>query len=181
MKSKNLAFSSVFLVLMILGTYVKMLVPVVPITFQPLFAVLTGLVLGKKHGALTITAYIALGLIGLPVFSGGGGVEYIYSPTFGFILGFLLCAFGAGAILEILDKTLVAHLISAIVGVVLIYIVGIPYLYFIQNVYNGATRPFFYYIAVFALPYLPKDVLSAIVAGVLAHGLSRSNIFGIDV
>lgn len=46
--------------------------------------------LGRKLGLMTIASYIILGLLGLPVFSNGGGWQYINAPVFGYIVGYLL-------------------------------------------------------------------------------------------
>ena len=41
-------------------------------------------------------AYIALGLLGAPIFALGGGPLYLLSPTFGYLLGFLAAAYACG-------------------------------------------------------------------------------------
>ena len=46
--------------------------------------------LGRKLGFITIITFIIAGLIGLPLFSNGGGWHYINAPVFGYILGYLL-------------------------------------------------------------------------------------------
>ena len=51
---------------------------------------LAGLLLGSRLGALSVSLYTVLGLAGVPVFTGGGGLWYIFQPTFGYILGFII-------------------------------------------------------------------------------------------
>ena len=34
-------------------------------------------------------AYVGLGLAGLPIFNGGGGIQYVATPSFGYLLGFI--------------------------------------------------------------------------------------------
>src|SRR5699024_12851678 len=74
----------------------------VPITVQTFFAVLAGLVLGSRVGAFSMFVYMMLGLVGAPVFAQfKGGMGMLLSPTFGFILSFILIAYVAGKIREI--------------------------------------------------------------------------------
>lgn len=65
----------------------------VPITLQTFGVMLTGIVLGARRGALAVLLYVAVGLAGLPVFSGGaGGVAVVAKASFGYIVGFVLAA-----------------------------------------------------------------------------------------
>lgn len=69
----------------------------VPATFQSLTVALIAATLGARLGVATVALYIVEGLSGLPVFTNGGGLAYVMSPTFGFILGWLPMAFVIGA------------------------------------------------------------------------------------
>lgn len=65
----------------------------VPITVQTFTVALTGMVLGGWRGLAAGVLYTVLGLIGLPVFSGGrGGLAILASPSVGYILSFPLFA-----------------------------------------------------------------------------------------
>ena len=69
----------------------------VPITLQTFGVVLAGLVLGWRRGALAVLLYLAVGLAGVPVFSGGtGGLGVLAGPTVGYLIGFPLAAALAG-------------------------------------------------------------------------------------
>ena len=59
---------------------------------------LAGLLLGPVNGALAVVVYIVLGLIGLPIFTQGGGPGYIFQPSFGYIIGFAVAAYVNGKI-----------------------------------------------------------------------------------
>ena len=80
----------------------KIQVPVWPvhITLQSMVVALIAGALGWRLGVATVALYIAEGLAGLPVFSAGGGIGYIFSPSFGFIVGWLPMAFIAGFVAE---------------------------------------------------------------------------------
>lgn len=65
----------------------------VPYTFQTLFVLLAGALLGKRNGFLSMVLYLALGSLGAPVFAGASfGVARILGPTGGYLLGFPLAA-----------------------------------------------------------------------------------------
>lgn len=74
----------------------------VPITMQTFAVLLMGALLGSKRGALVIIAYLAEGAMGLPVFSTGPvmGLAALVGPKGGYLLGFVMCAFVVGYLLE---------------------------------------------------------------------------------
>lgn len=70
----------------------------VPVTLQPLFVILAGVMLGPRLGALSMGAYVVAGAMGAPVFAGGGaGLPWLLGPTGGYLLAAPLAAFVAGA------------------------------------------------------------------------------------
>lgn len=71
-RTKNLMYCSLFTALIAVGAFIKIPIPVVPFTLQFLFTTLAGLLLGSKMGAVSVIAYMVLGLVGLPIFSEGG-------------------------------------------------------------------------------------------------------------
>lgn len=69
----------------------------VPVTLQTMFVLLAGLVLGPRGGVIAMLLYMAAGIMGLPVFSGGkSGLAVFAGPTGGFLISFILMAFMAG-------------------------------------------------------------------------------------
>lgn len=96
MKTKDLVLCAMFVALIVVGAFIKVPVPVVPFTLQFLFTMLAGLLLGPVNGALAVVVYIVLGLVGLPIFTQGGGPGYIFQPSFGYIIGFAVAAYVTG-------------------------------------------------------------------------------------
>ena len=69
----------------------------VPITLQTFGVILAGLVLGWRRGGLAALLYLALGLVGLPIFAEGtGGVAVLSKPSVGYLLAFPVAAALAG-------------------------------------------------------------------------------------
>ncbi|WP_053956843.1 biotin transporter BioY [Inediibacterium massiliense] len=87
LKTNELILCALFSALISIGAFIKIPVPMVPFTLQFLFTNLSGLLLGKKLGSLSVGIYIVIGLLGLPIFTSGGGIGYIFEPTFGYIIG----------------------------------------------------------------------------------------------
>ena len=89
----TLTLSALFCTMICVGSFIKIPLPnLMPITLQTFFVLLTGLVLPVKASALATVTYMTLGLIGLPIFSGGGGLGYVLTPNFGFIIGFVVAS-----------------------------------------------------------------------------------------
>ncbi|UKA68686.1 biotin transporter BioY [Arthrobacter sp. FW306-05-C] len=69
----------------------------VPITFQTLAVMLTGLVLGPARAFAAVGLYTLLGLAGLPIFSQGrSGLAILAGPSAGYIIAFPVAAFVVG-------------------------------------------------------------------------------------
>ena len=69
----------------------------VPITFQTLAVMLTGLVLGPARGFAAVGLYTLLGLAGLPIFSQGrSGLAILAGPSAGYIIAFPIAAAAVG-------------------------------------------------------------------------------------
>lgn len=77
----------------------------VPITLQTFAIMLTGAVLGSKRGFLAVLLYLAVGMIGLPIFSGGSaGLAPFAGPSVGYIAAFPFAAAATGFIVERLPR-----------------------------------------------------------------------------
>ncbi len=167
--TKRLVSIGIFTALMIVSVFVKITLGPVPFTLQTLIALMAGIVLGKRDGAIAMLIYTIIGLIGLPVFSGGGGPGYVLAPTFGFILGFILAAFVSGLLyekLKIANKYL-KGILSTIIGALIVYLPGLIYFYLIMNNVVGKPFTIFGAISVAMLPFLIPDLVKGIIAGIL--------------
>ena len=83
---------AIFLALIIVGAFVKFPIGIVPVSMQFAFCMFASLMLGGTDALICVAIYVAMGLVGIPVFSAGGGIFYVLQPTFGYVLGFLIAA-----------------------------------------------------------------------------------------
>jgi biotin transport system substrate-specific component len=162
----NMILTGLFAALTSIGAFISIPVGPAPITMQLLFTLLSGMLLEARLGALSQILYTFMGLIGLPVFAGGtGGFSYIFAPSFGYVLGFIVAAFVVGKILENNEKpTLIKAFLTCILGIALIYAVGYPYLYLVLAKINGAPVTLAGLLKPAVLIFLPGDLLKSLIA-----------------
>ena len=165
----KIAVCAIFTALIAVGAFIKIPVPVCPFTLQTLFVALTGLMLGEKYGALSAAAYLALGLIGIPIFTQGGGIYYIFKPTFGYIIGFCLGAYVTGRVARGTSNPSFGRLFAAApAGIACVYLVGVPYYYLLCNLVINSPIAIGTVMLYCFLLTLPGDILSCVIAAFLA-------------
>lgn len=90
-----------FVVLIAAGAQLTVPMTPVPMTLQTFAVLLAGVALGPLKGVVAALLYLALGAMGLPVFSdGGGGLDAFTGPTAGYLIAFPLAAGLVGAVSE---------------------------------------------------------------------------------
>ncbi len=175
MKRRNLivtlTLSALFCTLICIGSFIRIPMPnMMPMTLQTFFVLLTGLLLPVKASTLATITYMVLGLIGLPIFSGGGGLGYVLLPNFGFIIGFVLATVIMSVLTQKLKKsTFWKYLVISLLGVIIIYIIGVLYFAFITNVYNNNNYSAIWFIQTVFLPFLPKEIICVILSSLSAY------------
>lgn len=174
MKIKDMLLVSLFTALMAVGAFVRIPFPLLPVTLQPFFCAFAGILLGSRLGALSQLVYLFLGLIGLPVFASGGGISYVLSPSFGFLVGFAAAAFVTGLISERQKKrSLPGNLAAVLAGLLVIYAVGIPYMYLILAFYLKKPEISLLYAVTTNIPYAVKDLILFFIVALSANPIIR--------
>ncbi|MCE5287176.1 MAG: biotin transporter BioY [Pelosinus sp.] len=164
---REMILVALFAALTAIGAFIQIPTPIVPYTLQFLFCAYSGILLGAKKGLYSQLLYVGIGLLGIPIFVNGGGPTYVLQPTFGFLLGFILCAYVIGKATEKFQASLsFAKLLSSILlGLFIVYLFGVSYLYAIVNLYLHKEMAIMQAIAVGFTPYiLPDIILSIIIA-----------------
>ncbi|NJL40142.1 MAG: biotin transporter BioY [Leptolyngbyaceae cyanobacterium RM2_2_4] len=98
------------------------------VNFQVGAVLLVGCLGGKRAAVLSQIAYLILGLTQFPVFTQGGGLDYIYQPSFGYLLGFIPGAWVCGSFAFRLPSRLESLAFSCLCGLFTIHATGLGYL-----------------------------------------------------
>jgi biotin transport system substrate-specific component len=143
MRTVDIVYCGMFATLMMIGANITAFAPFlviggVPITLQTFFAILAGLILGSRLGAISVLVYACIGLAGAPVFAQfGGGFGQILSPTFGFIIGFIISAYIAGKIVE-RYSSIKGYITASIMATIIGYIIGTNWMYVAYKLWANA-------------------------------------------
>jgi biotin transport system substrate-specific component len=159
-----LVYASLFGALTAVGAYISIPLYPVPVTLQTMFTILAGLLLTGRTAALSQVVYVLLGVIGLPVFSGGkAGLGVLFGPTGGYLIGFVIGALVVGWLRQTRkDASWPWHLLCAVAGIVVIY--GIGVLRLTQVAHLSLSKG----LIVGALPFLPGDAVKCAVSVLVA-------------
>ena len=142
----------------------------VPLTLQTLGIFTALFTLGGKRGAASVFLYVAIGAVGLPVFSGFmGGIGRLFDLTGGFIFGFLLAAV-LYIPLSRFSKNALGCLIVGGVCQLVIYASGV-FGYIIVSGVSGATVGVGAAALNCVLPYIIPDILKIFIAYVISKRL----------
>jgi len=181
LRTTDLTAAAMFVALMAVGANITSIAPFmvvggVPITLQTFFAILAGVVLGSRLGAIAMMVYAFVGLVGVPVFAQfGGGFGSFLKPTFGFIVSYVFTAFVTGYIIEKMKNTVGVFAFAALVGMAINYLFGTNWMYAAYKIWAAAPDGFTYKLAwLWMVVPLPKDIILAILAGVVGHRLKRT-------
>ena len=172
MSARKLVYTALFAALTAAGAFLRIPLGVSSITLQFLFTAMAGVLLGAGGGALSQAVYVALGLLGLPIFTAGGGFGYVLQPTFGFLLGLIPAAAVIGAMTR-RSTSPVRIALACVVGLAVLYAIGVPYMALILNGYMGKGMSVSGLLWAGMLPFLPGDAIKVVITAVLCPLLRR--------
>ncbi|MFB6218808.1 MAG: biotin transporter BioY [Halobacteriaceae archaeon] len=146
------------------------LAPNIPFTLQTLWVLLAGIVLGPVWGGTAFGLYVLTGLAGLPVFNDGGGLNYIFSDSGGYLVGFVaaaalvgLVAHGTGDLRDPTEIPVWRLAVAIAVGTVVTWFAG--GLWLVVGGYLGVSK---------TLSLTATFVPGAVLKGAVAIGIVRS-------
>ncbi|MFI8685066.1 biotin transporter BioY [Rossellomorea sp. NPDC077527] len=175
-KTRELVLCGLFAALMAVGANVSsfLMIGGVPVTLQLMFAIIAGGMLGSRVGAKAMLVYVALGLIGAPVFAQfRGGPSSILSPTFGFVLSFIVVAFVVGLVLT-RTRSFVGYVSAGVAALILNYIIGTNFMYLALTFWADAPSGFRYSVAWgWMVAYFPLDIIVTVVSMMVVQRLSK--------
>lgn len=169
-KTRDLTKMTLLTALLCISSYIIIPLPfsLASITAQTIIINLLAFLLKPKEAFIVVFLYLLLGLIGLPVFSGGtGGPGRLFGPTGGYLLGYLVAA------------TVIAYLkgqyfnpkkclfISIFIGMPLIYFFGASYMKMLTGMNLKST------ILTSVIPFIPLDIFKCFLATILAKAINK--------
>lgn len=166
--TQRIVLAALFAALMAVCSQIQIPLPMVPINLALFAAHLCGALLGAKWGALSISAYTLLGLVGVPVYAGfASGPAALFGKTGGYILGYILSAFLVGLLSRRIGFTFKGLCLSMLVGVVACYAFGTVWFMAVTGL-NLMTS-----LAYCVIPFLPGDAVKIALAALLALRLKK--------
>lgn len=169
MKIKNKTSSIVHIALMTALTiglsFVR--IPFYPVSFSlmTLAAMLAGIILPRWQAVASQVLYVVIGLIGLPIFTQGGGLGYIFNPTFGYILFLPFLTL----LVSLLYKKI--KIAGIILPAILLLIIGTSYYVVLFRLpFNKNLLTIFWS---FAIIFIPTEILKAVCAYFFGIKLKR--------
>ncbi len=147
----------------------------VPINLGTFGVFLTGGLLGKKYGCISILVYILLGIAGIPVFSGfRAGLSVLAGPTGGYIAGYLLAVFIIGLLTDKMSSdskrksaAIIKYALCMTLGLVACYTAGT--LWFMYSCHVPFTAAFISCV----LPFIAGDITKITAAVILVTRLKK--------
>ncbi|MDX9940366.1 MAG: biotin transporter BioY [Sphaerochaetaceae bacterium] len=175
MNLRRIIITALCAALIVVGAYTAIPIGPVPVTLQTAFVLLAGILAGKTIALASIATYLVLGVVGLPVFSGGvGGFAHLAGPTGGFLISWLVAGPLAGIFADrgfrkdpAGEKTTTGQLAwiiaGTITGTVALYLLGLPYLKMILRISWEEA------VAIGLLPFIAGDLIKIVSVVILGN------------
>lgn len=172
-KTRMMILAALFAALTAVGAFIRFPLGAMSVTLQFMFTAMAGVLLGAKWGAVSQTVYVVLGLVGLPVFTMGGGIGYVIQPSFGFLLGLIPTAWVIGRLTE-KENGHWRIALACLAGLAVLYLIGLPYMYLIMKLYLHKSITVWTAVKAGMLVYLPGDAIKIALTVLLYKPLRRA-------
>ena len=167
---RDMTLISLFSALIAITSFIAIPIGTLPVTLQTFGVFATLILLGGRRGSISVAVYIALGAVGLPVFSGfSGGLGRLFDAAGGFIFGFLAAALVFWLLSHLFGSTTVGTVISTVSAHLVLYAVGALWFFF---GYSDGTG-FFQTLTLTVLPYLLPDAIKLFLAIFLCEKIKK--------
>lgn len=144
----------------------------VPVTLQTFGVFSVAFFFGARKGIIAMLAYLAAGIAGLGVFSGGkAGIGAVLGPTGGYLVGFVFMAYFVGMMIEKgYGRSKWSVFSCMLVGEIILYAFGLAGLW----MYMGNVGLLNLLMAGF-VPFVAGDILKIFAAMALFPSLFRAS------
>jgi len=178
--------------LLIVGAQVSIPLPFspVPLTMQTLAVMLVAVVFKPLHALATVSIYVLMGTVGIPVFAGFRNFAAFASPTGGFIVSFLPAVFVMSLFVSLIQKRFhirykttttlitcsykynlaatritkyICLILTTILFTVIVYAFGASWFIIFTRNFAAYPRPILFGEALLlvTVPFLPGDAIKA--------------------
>ncbi len=152
-----------------LGTNLKANYVSLPSTWQVPLVLVCGIGLGPAAGTIATVAYLTIGIFHLPIFTNGGGLDYVSTPSFGYLIGFVPSAWICGKIVEKRKFEAIPDLtFTALIGLMTIHLCGIFFL-ILGSILGSWDRSLFILIRNYSISPLATQFLLTIPVGLISR------------
>ncbi|MBO6154835.1 MAG: biotin transporter BioY [Lachnospiraceae bacterium] len=141
----------------------------VPISLATLVVYLAAYILEPKWSVVSVAVYLLLGLVGLPVFSGGkAGVGTLVGPTGGYLIGYLFLALISGIFIHKVGNGIALSVVGMIIATAVLYLFGT--VWFVKMMDTDVA----YAMSVCVLPFIPGDIIKIVAATLLGKAVTKA-------
>lgn len=166
--TRQLALCAVFAALTAVCSQIQIPLAVIPINLALFSVHLCAALTNRRYAALSMTVYLLMGLVGLPVFVGfQGGAGVLFGRTGGYIIGYVASAYLTALLLEKLGRSWWQSALFMALGVLACYTLGTVW-------YMAITQsPLWLSLSYCVFPFLPGDAVKIALAVLLAGRLEK--------
>lgn len=176
-QTQQISYCALMCALLVISTlWIKFHIPGTSILFttQVFFILLCGQLFTPSYCLYAIGAYLALGLIGLPVFSATQGPAVMATPTFGYLLAFPFSAMAVSWFLRHFSNFSGSRYAASLAGIVVMYLIALPYIALLNALYLKTPIPLEKLFVSFCFVFLPMDIVKGVLASLLAPRLAKA-------
>lgn len=172
-RSRSIAFTALSIAVIAVSAWITVPIGPVPFTLQMFAVTFAIIVLAPKQAITAIAGYLALGAVGVPVFSGmRGGIGVLMGPTGGFLWGYLIGVSLAVGLLALLRSrgidNFATGIAAGVVFTLVAYVCGWAQYMAVANV--GPIESF----AVTVAPFIVVDLIKIVAATAVARTVIRA-------
>lgn len=168
--AKKLCFCAIFTCIIAVCSWISIPAGHISFTLQTFAIALMCYTLSFGYSMMALSAYILLGIVGVPVFANfnfGAGV--LIGPTGGYIIGFFPMCMIISLGKKIFKDNFFAKLTVAVVALAVLYLFGTVWF---VTVYSKTTQMSFYYaLTVCVFPFVAFDVAKIVLAIIVGKRL----------
>ena len=168
MKTKNIVTVALLAAVMCVLSPFSIPIGPIPITFATFALYLIATVKNARIGLCAVIVYLALGAVGVPVFSGfTGGFHKIAGATGGFLIGYIPGTYVIGKLVDKFDSKKLIFPAAMTLGTIIWYTLGAVWYSIQAHVSIGAA------LAACVIPFIIPDIIKIVVASVVAPVIRR--------